>query len=122
MPSRIARERHGPEFNEEDLEATKSFLLKNNAGAFETLGAKIGVLSDMSAYGFPADYVLQREQIVRNFTIDDAKRLSSQYLNPSQMIWLVVGDARTQRGRLAPLGLGQPRMLDRQGQPARGQL
>jgi zinc protease len=108
-------ERHGPDFDQEDLDATKGFLLKSNAGAFETLGAKLGVLSDMSEYGFPADYVLQREAIVRNFTIDDARRLSTKYLDPSQMIWLVVGDARTQRGRLAPLGLGAPVMLDREG-------
>jgi zinc protease len=111
-------ERHGPDFDEEDLEATKSFLLRANAGAFETLGAKLGVLTDMSAYGFPADYVLQREAVVRNFTIDDARRLSTRYLDPSQMIWLVVGDARTQLGRLAPLGLGAPKTLDRQGNPA----
>ena len=110
-------ERHGPDFDEEDLEATKSFLLRSNAGAFETLGAKLGVLSDMSLYGFPADYVLQREAVVRSFTIDEARRLSSRYFDPSQMIWLVVGDARTQRGRLAPLGLGAPRTLDREGNP-----
>jgi zinc protease len=61
--------------------------------------------------------VLQREAVVRNFTIDDARRLSTRYLDPSHMIWLVVGDARTQRARLEPLGLGAPKTLDRQGKP-----
>jgi zinc protease len=112
-------ERHGPDFDEADLEATKSFLLRSNAGAFETLGAKLGVLSDMSAYGFPADYVLQREAVVRAFSVEEARRLSAAYLNPSHMIWLVVGDARTQRPRLAPLGLGPATTLDREGDPAR---
>jgi zinc protease len=112
-------EAHGPGFDSEDLEATKGFLLRANAGAFETLGNKLGLLSDMSSYGFPADYVLEREEYVRGFTEENARALSERYLNPDGMIWLVVGDARTQRSRLTPLGLGAPVALDREGNPAR---
>jgi hypothetical protein len=43
-----------PGFTEEDLEITRGFMVRNNAGAFETPGAKVGLLSAMSAYGFPA--------------------------------------------------------------------
>jgi zinc protease len=112
-------ERHGPEFDAEDLEATKSFLIKNNARAFETLAAKVGMLGDMSAYGFPADYVRQREQIVQTMTVDRIKELADAYLDPQRMVWLVVGDARTQMGRLSALGLGQPIPIDREGRPLR---
>jgi zinc protease len=108
-------EAHGPEFDDEDLEATNSFLLRANARAFETRGAKLGLLADMSAYGFPADYVLQREQIVRDMTIERIQELAAQYLDPADMIWLVVGDARTQLEGLRALGLGEPRVLDRNG-------
>ncbi|MDH3270919.1 MAG: insulinase family protein, partial [Gemmatimonadota bacterium] len=110
-------EAHGPEFDDEDLEATKSFLLRVNARAFETGGAKLGLLSAMSAYGFPADFFLEREEIVRLMTIDDVRRLADDYLDPEGMIWLVVGDAETQRDRLTGLGLGTPVMLDREGRP-----
>jgi hypothetical protein len=34
------------------------------------------------------------------------------------MIWLVVGDGATQRDRLASLGLGMPRVIGRDGEPA----
>jgi hypothetical protein len=34
------------------------------------------------------------------------------------MIWLVVGDARTQRERLETLGLGPVRLVDRAGRLA----
>src|SRR5690606_21279252 len=54
-------EHHGPEFDAEDLQATKDFLIKSNALAFETLADKVGLLGDMSAYGFPADYTRQPE-------------------------------------------------------------
>ena len=111
-------ERHGPDFAADDLEATKSFLLKNNAMAFETLGDKIGILRDMSLLGLPADYVLQREAVVRDMTIERVAELAGRYLSPQSMIWLVVGDAATQRDRLASLGLGTPRTLTRDGRTA----
>ncbi len=110
-------EGHGPNFDEADLEATRSFLLRANARAFETGGAKLGVLADMSGLGFPADYVLQREQIVRDMTVDQIQRLADRFLDPERMIWLVVGDARTQLPRLDALGLGTPQLVDRQGRP-----
>jgi zinc protease len=109
-------ERHGPEFDEEDLAVTQGFLIKNNAGAFETLNSKLGILSAMSSYGFDADYVLQREAIVREMTIERIRELADAYLDPQQMIWLIVGDAATQQPRLSALGLGEPIALDRNGQ------
>lgn len=108
-------ERHGPEFDDEDLQTTKDFLIRNNAMAFETLGAKIGMLGEISAYGYPADYVGQREQIVRDMTVERIKELADRYLDPQRMVWLVVGDARTQMARLSRLGLGQPIPIDREG-------
>jgi zinc protease len=111
-------ERHGPDFAADDLDVTKSFLLKNNAMAFETLGDKIGILRDMSQFGFPADYVLQREAIVRDMTIDRVRELAGKYLDPRSMVWLVVGDAATQRDRLTALGLGAPLTVSRESRPA----
>ncbi len=111
-------ERHGPEFSDTDLDATKSYLLRANAGAFETLGAKLGLLGDMSAYGLPADYVLQREQVVRDMDVPRIQALAAQYIDPARMIWLVVGDARTQLPRLRALGLGEPIVLSRDGSRA----
>ncbi len=69
----------------------------------------------MSAYGFPADYVLERESVVRNMTIEEIQQLAGLYLDPTEMAWLVVGDARTQSDRLSALGLGRATMLDRSG-------
>jgi len=111
-------ENHGPGFTEEDLEMTRGFLVRNNAGAFETLGAKVGLLSDMSAYGFPADFQLRRAEEAQAMTVDRVRELSDQYLEPRAMTWLVVGDARTQMPRLEALGLGPVTRLDRDGNPA----
>jgi zinc protease len=59
-------ESHGPDFDAEDLEATRSFLLRANARAFESPGAKLGLLADMSLYGFPVWVAVQGRQLARN--------------------------------------------------------
>lgn len=99
-------------FSDEDLENTKSFLLKSNARAFETPGAKIGILRTMSTYGWSANYIKEQEQIAENITIDEIQLLARRYANPDRMIYLVVGDARTQLGRLKDLGYGEPVLLN----------
>lgn len=109
-------ETYGPTFDEEDLGATQGFLLRSNARAFETLGAKLGVVRAVSDYGFPPDYVLQQERTVRDMTVGRVRELAARHLG-GDMIWLVAGDAATQLGRLDALGLGTPVVLDRSGRP-----
>ncbi|MFV1884181.1 MAG: M16 family metallopeptidase [Balneola sp.] len=98
-------------FTEQDLETTKSFLLKSNARRFETLGAKLNMLEDISDYGWSPNYVKEREQIVKDITIDRISELANEYANPSRMIYLVVGDAKTQMDRLEALGFGKPILI-----------
>src|SRR5215203_499531 len=91
-------------YSEKDLQTTKSFLIKSNARAFETANAKLNMLENISKYNWPADYVKQREQLVKNMTVADIQKLARQYLNVNQMVWLVVGDAKTQLPRMKELG------------------
>ncbi|MBO6525123.1 MAG: insulinase family protein [Balneolaceae bacterium] len=98
-------------FTEQDLETTKSFLLKSNARRFETLSAKLNMLEDISDYGWSPNYVKEREQIVKDITIDRISELAEQYANPDRMIYLVVGDAKTQMDRLEALGFGKPVLI-----------
>ncbi len=104
---------------EEDLQFTKNALVKSNALRFETLGALMGMLNEIAAYDLPFDYVKQQEDIVRTMTVDEHKKLAQNYIEPSKMVYLVVGDARTQLRQLSRLGLGRPQLLDVDGNPAR---
>lgn len=99
-------------FTKEDLENTKSFLLKSNARRFETLGAKLNMLENISAYGWSPDYIKQREEVVKNMTQERIQELARTYANPDRMIWLVVGDAKTQMDRLEQLGFGEPVLVN----------
>lgn len=100
-------------FSEKDLETTRGFLTKSNARAFETARAKLNMLDDMSEYGWKANYVKDREAVVRGMSQKKIKQLADQYLKPGEMIWLVVGDAATQAGRMKELGYGEPVILNK---------
>jgi zinc protease len=110
-------EAHGAGFSEDDLEITRGFLIRANAGAFETLGAKVGLLSSISQYGFAPDFQLRRAEAVEAMTVEEIRALAERYLDPSAMAWVVVGDARTQLPRLSALGMGPVTLLDREGNP-----
>ncbi|UVW29636.1 pitrilysin family protein [Massilia sp. H6] len=96
-----------------DLQTTKDFLIKSNARAFETAAAKLGMLDNISKYGWRPDYVKDREQIVKAMTLPQIQALSKNYLDPSKMVWLVVGDAKTQLPRMKELGFGEPVLIAR---------
>lgn len=105
-------ENYGPTFTEEDLDVTKSFLLKSKARAFETLGAKLGMLENIADYGFPYDYVQKQDEIVEAMTVTRIQEIAEDYIRPDAMNWVIVGDAETQAPRLEALGYGAPVMIE----------
>ena len=104
---------YGRTYTEADLETTKNFLIKSNARAFETSAAKLGMLDNISKYGWQANYIKDREQIVKAMTLPQIQSLSTRYLDPSKMVWLVVGDAKTQLPRMKELGYGEPVLISK---------
>lgn len=108
-------EKYREGISEEDLTFTKNALIKSNARRFETQFSLLSILQNMSAYGLPADYIKQEEEIVRNMTLDRHKELAQKYLDPNKMIYLVVGDARTQFPRFADQGYDEVMLVDKEG-------
>ena len=100
---------------EEDLEFTKNALIKSNTRQFETLGALRGMLDDIAMYNLPFDYVKERENEVRNMTLEEHKLLAQKYMVPSVMTCVIAGDAATQLKQLKDLGMGEPIIVDRNG-------
>ena len=104
---------YAPTYSAADLETTKNFLIKSNARAFETASAKLDMLDNISKYGWRPDYVKDRERIVKGMTLPQVQALSQKYLDPSKMVWLVVGDAKTQLPRMKELGFDEPVVIGR---------
>lgn len=95
------------EITPEDLQFTKDALIKSNARSFETLGALMGILNNIATYNRPDDYIKQREEFVKNLTVEAHIALAKKLIDPDRMIYLVVGDAATQMKPLEDLGLGE---------------
>ncbi|MFN3790897.1 M16 family metallopeptidase [Massilia sp.] len=104
---------YAPTYSAADLETTRNFLVKSNARAFETAAAKLDMLDNISKYGWRADYVKERERIVKSMTLPQVQSLAQKYLDPSKMVWLVVGDAKTQLPRMKELGFDEPVLIPR---------
>ena len=102
----------GKNYSADDLATTKSFLIKSNARAFETAGAKLNLLDNIMKYNWSPNYILDRQKIVKEMTVEKIRSLSNKYLDTNKMIWLVVGDAKTQLEPLKKLGFGDPVLLN----------
>ena len=101
-------------YTPQDLETTKSFMIKSNARAFETAGAKLNMLENISEFGWDPDYMKDREKIVNEMTVERIQELAGNYLDPNKMIWLIVGDAKTQLAGLEKLGFGKPVLINQE--------
>ncbi len=99
-------------YKQNDLEVSKSYMIKSNARAFETMGSKLGMLLNISIYNYPVNYAKQREEGVKNMSTEDVKALADKYVNPDKMIYLIVGDAKTQLKKMNGLGYGEPVLLN----------
>ena len=62
-------------------------------GALETPNAQLNMLRTIVLFGLPDDYVKQRENTLKTFTLDQAKTVIGKYLNFDDMTVVVVGDA-----------------------------
>lgn len=106
-------EDYGSTYTEEDLATTKGFLIKSNARHFESAYAKLSLLDNIGKYNWTPDFISERETIVKNMTVKKIESLADEYLDLDQMIWLVVGDAKSQRARMKELGYGEPVLLNK---------
>jgi zinc protease len=94
--------------NENDLQFIKNCMILSNALRFETNSALVDMLSTMSKYNLPDDYIKEEENIIKNMTIEDHKAITDKYIIPDKMYYVIVGDAATQLKPLEKIGFGKP--------------
>ena len=89
---------YGPEFDEAAMETTKLKLIKENTRAFESLGAKLGTLRNISRYNLSPRYVEDEQAELVEMKVEDFQRIAAEYLQEDEMIYVIVGDKETQLG------------------------
>jgi zinc protease len=97
--------------SDEDLTFTKNSLNKSKAREYETLGAKLRMLQEISMYNLPMDYVREQEKTVSDMTLEQHKALAVKYIDPERMYYIIAGDAATQMEQLGEVGFGKPELV-----------
>ncbi|MBW6536659.1 MAG: insulinase family protein [Mariniphaga sp.] len=98
--------------SEEDLQFTKDALMKSYALKYETLGALLSMLRDISEYDLPNNYPVQEVGFIKNYNAAQHLQLAKEYLQTEKMIFVVAGDAKTQMNSLESVGLGKPILIE----------
>jgi len=97
--------------SENDLQFIKNCMILSNALRFETNGSLVGMLSTISKYGLPEDYVKKEENVIKGMTVEEHKAITDKYIIPDKMYYVVVGDAATQLKPLEKIGFGKPVLI-----------
>ncbi len=103
---------YGPDFTQDDLDMMKEALLRGQALDNETLGDKLGMVQEISFYGFADDYKAKEAAAIKSLSLEKMKSLAAEHMRPDAMRILVVGDAATQLEGLKSLGFGDPILLE----------
>lgn len=106
---------YGDTYTEEDLEKTKTAMIKENARNFETLFNLLGILHEISTYELPQDYIDLEQKAVTEATIESIRNTANEYFDLSNYVFVIVGDKETQYDKLRVSGPGDPVLVDRYG-------
>ena len=101
-------EKYRKGISENDLQFIKNCMIRSNALRFETNGSLVDMLSTMSKYGLPDDYIKKEEAVIKNITVEEHKAVTDKYIVPGKMYYIIVGDAATQMAPLEKIGFGKP--------------
>lgn len=111
-------QQYGSSFTESDVATTQNKVLKGSTLTYESLGAKLAMLNDISKYNRSLRYIEEDQQQLMKMTLDDYRRVIGTHLKESDMIYLVIGDKATQLEKVQQLGKAKMVQLDIYGNPA----
>ncbi|MYF96323.1 MAG: insulinase family protein [Holophagales bacterium] len=86
-------------------------------GRWETNGAVMASLIEMSRFNLPDDYWDTFAEAVRGVGLADVSAQADRVLQPDNLVWIVVGDRVRIEEKIRALGLGEMRFLDADGNP-----
>lgn len=93
----------GPSAKEMDY--LRSAVTQQDALAYETLDQKAGFLLQMIMYQLGPDYVARQSEIIKGITPQALKAQAERWLDPAQMVIVVVGDRQALEKPLQELHL-----------------
>ncbi|MBP8269991.1 MAG: insulinase family protein, partial [Aeromonas sp.] len=88
-----------------ELAYMRSAVSQQDALSYETLGQKAGFLLQMIMYGLKPDYVQAQNQLIKTVSPETLKASAARWLDPADMVIVVVGDKQKLEKPLSELHL-----------------
>ncbi len=110
-------EEYKANYDEAELEKARTAMIRKEARDYETLNQKLNILQQISTYNLPEDFVRQNQEELKNYTVEDMKAIMDKYMNPNEMTYIVVGDAKTQLEGVEKLNIAPVVKVDSDGNP-----
>ncbi len=101
--------------SEEELAAAKDGLVRSLPRQFETPSQIATKLATVALYELPENYYDTYVDNVQQVTVDDVKRVTSDYIHPSKVAVVVVGDVQKIKKPLEKLGIGDVKEVEHKG-------
>ncbi len=90
----------------DELERAKNYLTLRYPRNFESVEEIANRLADIVVYGLPDSYFNDYAGNIRKVTHEDVERVAKQYIDPSAMCVIVVGDRKQIEAGISSLHLG----------------
>jgi Predicted Zn-dependent peptidases len=100
-----------------EINDAKDRSVKTLAGRWETSAAVASALGEIETYGLPKDYYVTYSDAVRNASDAQVNAAAKKFVNPNQMLWVVIGDRAKIEAGIRELNLGEIVLLDADGRP-----
>ncbi len=110
--------RGGRPVTQAELEYNKQSIIRRYPAGFETVGAMSNQLANLITYGLPDSYFNDYIGRINSVTLEDVNRVAKEYLDPSKMAIVIVGDRAVVEAGLKELGY-PIYLLDTEGNPVR---
>src|SRR6476620_6604079 len=101
----------------EELSRAKRYLQLQLPENYETTQQIAAALVPVALYGLPLDYYNNYVQNIEAITQADVARVAQQYINPSSLAIVIVGDRKTIEQALKSTNIGPIAIRDISGQP-----
>ncbi len=88
----------------EELSFMRNSINQKDALKYETPRAKLEFLAQILEHNLTPSFVKERAEIVKTISADEINALAKKHLNLTEMVIVVVGDAKTLKPKLEALG------------------
>jgi zinc protease len=88
-----------------ELSFMRSAVNQSEALRYETPNAKLGFMAQLLEFNVGPEFTRERNQILQQASLEQLNALASQYLSPSEMVIVVVGEADKLKPELEKLQL-----------------